>query len=133
MTIARQSPSLSALKESPDAQQPVFCRLRDWWVPLTGMHWNDMQSRVIECVEHKPPITGGNCPRVSDKTGSPQRIGVWMTLARNRKFADSPLEGRVVSELVSLSEFPVSRELTGNLRRFGGLQGAWEIAKITKR
>ena len=27
-------------------------------------------------------------------------------LARNRKFADSPLEGRVVSELVSLSEFP---------------------------
>src|SRR5215471_19510969 len=92
MTIARQSPSLSALKESPDAQQPVFCRLRDWWVPLTGMHWNDMQSRVIECVEHKPPITGGNCPRVSDETGSPQRIGVWMTLARNRKFADSPLE-----------------------------------------
>ena len=112
MTIARQSPSLSALKESPDAQQPVFCRLRDWWVPLTGMHWNDMQSRVIECVEHKPPITGGNCPRVSDETGSPQRIGVWMTLARNRKFADSPLEETVRSELVSEMGCRVRQKLT---------------------
>ena len=46
--------------------------------------------------------------------------------ARNRKFADSPLEETVRNELVSLSEFPVSRELTGNLRRFGAPHGAWK-------
>src|SRR5262249_35920157 len=40
-------------------------------------------------------------------------------VTRNRKFEDSPLEERVSCELVSLSEFPVSRELTGNLCRFG--------------
>src|SRR5262249_28240638 len=50
---------------------------------------------------------------------------------RNRKFVDSSLEETVRSELVSLSEFPVSRELTGNLRRFGLRARKWP--QITER
>jgi len=51
--------------------------------------------------------------------GSAHRSGTESSL-------DSPLEETVRSELVSLSEFPVSRELTGNLRRFGAPHGAWK-------
>ena len=52
-----------------------------------------------------------------------------MTLARNRKFADSPLEETVRSELVSLSEFPVKQGINREFAPIWGSRGHLEIAK----
>ena|SRR5215467_6854813 len=65
----------------------------------------------------------GPQPKVAVSSGGGSGLSVCRLRDSHRlgteSFADSALEETVRSELVSLSEFPVSRELTGNLRRFG--------------
>ena len=52
-----------------------------------------------------------------------------LTRLGNRKFADSPLEETVRSELVSLSEFPVKQGINREFAPIWGSRGHLEIAK----
>lgn len=57
-TMARPSRNLSARKELPGARLLAFCQLKPRLERLTGLHWKNMLSRVINSTEHDPLLVG---------------------------------------------------------------------------
>ena len=74
-------------------------------------------------------------PPAPQPLGSGRRNGRrhrWrMTLARNRKFADSPLEEAVSSEPVSVSPFPANREKYRELSRIAARRTRRRLEKAS--
>lgn len=50
----------SAPKELPGARPPAFCRPKHCLLPLTGLPWKNMRSRVIDCTGHERLLAGEN-------------------------------------------------------------------------